>query len=482
MKYVYKMMVTLCMAGFLLCSCSEYLASVIWEGDAQKAVDDGLHFSPDGGEVTLPLRQNTDFSVHVFTKNGGKWLRVNGQEDSATFVLGNPEQFEVGMDLSVSASENTGLQARQGTVVLEAPHYRKEISVEQDSRKILSLASSSVYNLPSMGDTIVVKLRANINYNTSYDVSATWFHLLDSVRTDSMISYRYKVDALPDNSSNVRFQLIHFNSVDDQFTGSSPQVLVKQFPAEKRVDVSKPGTLSSLFQKGELESIKKLVVTGTLNGDDVLFLRTLYGATTSYGSVDAPYIESLDLSQAHIVKGGASYADYWRLGTSGQTEHVLCYTKDNVLTEQFFMSCERLRHLKLPESIVSIESIGDAAIEELTIPDGVREMKRGVFQCPQLKQLAFGSSLTVLPYYAFVNCPQLSKVIIPASVTSFIDSQLLGANCASEGELHVKAKFPPRLDGALDYMYRWKLYVPDGSASVYRQTAGWSGFKEIIEE
>lgn len=482
MKYIHNIL-AFCIVCYTFFSCSEYLDSIILDDDSQKVAAEGIHFPAEGGMMNLNFHANTGFSVITSTSDNKKWLKLENYPNDTFQTDTKPSAFNEPITIPITATENTDLQGREGKIIIEAPRYRKEISVKQGYKEILSLISSPTYNIPSEGDTIAIRIRANIGYAITYaNPNATWIHLTDSVHTDRLTAYQYVIDALPAGTTNGRIQIIHFTNKN--YLSSSPQVTIVQYPAEKKITVDKAGTLSTLINNEELQSIQKLTISGNINGDDVSFIRKVFGSTSTDATIKADFIKSLDLSKATIVKGGGYYAEYYHSGTDGKTEYVLCYTKDNTLTPWFFTFCKRLHELKLPENLLKIEDyvISNVPVEKLVIPNSVKEMKYGVAQCPQLQELTFSSSQTTLPMWAFANCPQLSKVIIPASIKSFEGSTVLGTGCALEGELHVQSYEPPTLDGELKYLYRWKLYVPKGTAPIYKKTTGWKNFKEIIEE
>jgi|GEM_PF-1854359 len=76
--------------------------------------------------------------------------------------------------------------------------------------------------------------------------------------------------------------------------------------AQTVVNVSQPGTLSSLVGEDNVYSVTSLKVKGAINGTDVRFLRRMAGAD-SIGNQTKGSLSTLDLSEARIVNGGSAY-------------------------------------------------------------------------------------------------------------------------------------------------------------------------------
>lgn len=82
---------------------------------------------------------------------------------------------------------------------------------------------------------------------------------------------------------------------------------------------------------------------------------------------------------------------------------------------------DRLRHLVLPESVVTLQtkSLADCtALKRLALPESVRSLGERVFQrCRKLERLTLSPNLTELPDYAFADCRSLTELTLPDGVT-----------------------------------------------------------------
>ena len=169
----------------------------------------------------------------------------------------------------------------------------------------------------------------------------------------------------------------------------------------RKVNVREPGTLSALLGD-ERDRITKLVVSGTLDGDDIECLRYMAGAPWRLGDYERGHgsLMELDLSRAEIA-GGKTYAfsdvtgvtlngsvtrngqrfEYnYKLDalTDAQWEEILAWginnatniqlgktdqgqlylgfkAKDNVIGAHMFADCGNLRSVWLPKSATAVE-------------------------------------------------------------------------------------------------------------------------------
>ncbi|MBR2318381.1 MAG: leucine-rich repeat domain-containing protein [Bacteroidaceae bacterium] len=114
-----------------------------------------------------------------------------------------------------------------------------------------------------------------------------------------------------------------------------------------------------------------------------------------------------------------------------------------------------------------IKSIGEfsfykCAIKEVTIPEGVEDIKEGAFAfCPELTSVKIPSSIKNIEDGAFYECPALKDFIsgIPAEKLFGINESIFGYTDKSV----------------------CTLYVPKGSKAAYAECDGWKEFQNIKE-
>lgn len=124
------------------------------------------------------------------------------------------------------------------------------------------------------------------------------------------------------------------------------------------------GTLSQLCC-GLTGNLDKLPISGSMDGDDFKFLRTILGAPQAGTSEPIDFsVEDVDLFDVNIVKGGGPY----------DGEH---YTVNGQLTAGLFADCAKLRRISLPATATVMARDAFArceALESLDINTEIAEI------------------------------------------------------------------------------------------------------------
>ena len=129
---------------------------------------------------------------------------------------------------------------------------------------------------------------------------------------------------------------------------------------ERTVKLSKAGTLSKLISNEEKYNIKKLTISGSINGSDIALIHDM--------ASDNGQLSTLDLKDAKIVKGGDPYY-------SGYT------TENNVVGAYMFIYCSKLQSLVLPSSVTTINNCAflRCGLRTFTLPKSVTSVGLGIF-------------------------------------------------------------------------------------------------------
>lgn len=179
------------------------------------------------------------------------------------------------------------------------------------------------------------------------------------------------------------------------------------------VTVEEAGTLSSLIPEEEKYTITSLKVVGSLNGDDICFIREMLGRNVNGSKTDGKLVD-LDMSEASIVEGGGAY--YY---TNINDVETPLKTKDNVIGEVMFWATS-LVNVILPNNITVIEhsAFMGCPLTDVTIPESVVEIGYAAFMdCTSLNTITLPEGLVSLGSAAFDNCPSLTSISIPDGVT-----------------------------------------------------------------
>lgn len=156
-----------------------------------------------------------------------------------------------------------------------------------------------------------------------------------------------------------------------------------------------------------------------------------------------------------------------------------------------FNHCDSLREMHIPIGIENIPNNFAAlanSLETVKIPESVTEIKDNAFQwCFALKNIKFPEGLKFLGQNAFHYCNP-DSIIFPESL------QYIGGGCCKYWnnlkKIYSKSTIPPFCDedpsNSGTYSF-WgtssniPVYVPIGSAELYRNAQGWSYFNNFIE-
>lgn len=252
--------------------------------------------------------------------------------------------------------------------------------------------------------------------------------------------------------------------------------------------LSAPGTLPQLLADTDPTLVGSLKVIGKINSADLDLLRQMAGCDRQ-GQRTKGHLSALDLSEATFVSGGGTF-----LTRDGQS----FATTDGDLPPCAFYGCRRLQRLVLPQS--GIRHFGDGA---LALCSGLKEVTvtpaadadfliddQVVWTADQTQVIAVlptrSGTLDIpkgtaqLHDYALAGCAKVSKVILPATVTS------LGAECfngcSALTELRTKHRAVPLLGGYDVFkgvnVASCKLYVLSDMRHTFENAAQWNVFAQ----
>ena len=229
------------------------------------------------------------------------------------------------------------------------------------------------------------------------------------------------------------------------------------------VNVPTAGTLSNIIQSDKMYKITNLKITGSLNADDIRFIRKMAGCYyNGNGSKYDGHLQYLDLgslSQISYVHSFEVYDENGYRSTLNDCLFPLAYLynlKTVVLPDLYkdynfsLMGCRNLTTAKMPDNLEKIgnntfkdcssledirisptvTSIGEYAfsgcssLTDIQIPDNVTYIGKYAFHgCSSLKYISIPEGLKNISASTFEDCSSLTFIDIPSSVTS------LGLNC-----------------------------------------------------
>lgn len=183
--------------------------------------------------------------------------------------------------------------------------------------------------------------------------------------------------------------------------------------AQTMVTLDKAGDLSKKIKDTEKFTITSLIVSGSINSDDVRFLREMAGRDMDGNETDGK-LSSLDLSDAKIVMGGGNYYKVKR-GLSTKYYNI---KENDVVDSHMFYNCRSLTSLKLPKTVKKIEQnafYNCQSLKECTLPESLSEINDKAFAKTKLSEVTFPASLTSIKYQAFSECSDLKTLRFTSS-------------------------------------------------------------------
>ena len=389
--------------------------------------------------------------------------------------------------------------------------------------------SPNVYYLPPKEGSQEILINTNVDYTIYIPEDATEWLSIDGskgMRCDA-ITFLYTA-----NEGVMRFtDVTIINNLDEPVD----TLTFVQDGVATEIYVGTPGTISTLISSREMEYLRAIKVSGSINGTDILFVKEM------------PLLSSLDISElSNTTLPNAAFKNWLSLERLYLPKDLI------VIPDELCYGCENLSYLTFPDSAItiklfafssctglegnleipnSVESIETRAFEKcgctgnLIIGSSVKSIGSYAFRNSKFEgELHLNNSITTIGSYAFVGCEYLSgDLIIPNSVITiesfafaycrFSGKLVIGdkvisvgtnafTSCQFRGDLIIGSKVERIFDGAFqDCRYINNVYtkavippevktsfpvtnflgVPYGSIGAYQSAHYWKDFLVIDE-
>lgn len=188
------------------------------------------------------------------------------------------------------------------------------------------------------------------------------------------------------------------------------------------VNVAEAGTLADLIPEADRATLKKLVLSGTINAQDFAFLRKRL-------IVSGSALKILDLSRVNI----AAY--------EGSTEAVSSsriYPANAIPFEalrQALSSSVVLREVVLPPNITEIQDYafwGSGTLTSVgTIPESVNNIGESAFARTNLRSIEIPGSVETLKQFTFNNCHNLQELKLNEGLKYFENNVVFSSSLKS---------------------------------------------------
>ena len=294
----------------------------------------------DAGEtISVDIKSNVDFGVQMPDVD---WIV---DEASSRGMSSHTLKYVV--------AANEGYDSRSAEIIFydKNSDLKDTLKVVQTQKDAI-IISKKEYDVKAEGETIEVKLSANVNIEVQIPSNAAWVAQTESrALTEKSIILKVAENISEENrSAEIIFK--------DKNSDLSEKVTITQkcpTPAgyvDGVLSIKTAGTMKKLLGDDYM-NITSLKIVGPINGDDIYYLRKMSGGY-DFSEIDRGKLNTLDLSEASIVKGG----DWYHKAGIGSSymDTDTHYTSDNIIGQSMFRRCYNLQKIILPRNIISIEA------------------------------------------------------------------------------------------------------------------------------
>ena len=293
---------------------------------------------------------------------------------------------------------------------------------------------------------------------------------------------------------------------------------------KKTVNVTTAGTLSSYISDSEKNVIEELTISGKLNGTDFRFLREMAGRDR-FGNVTNGKLKTLSLSNARIVSGGDYYLETGNLNLAVTENNTIpkyvfhdcilstIYFPSNLqkIESEAFENCKSLTYIDIPSGVTSIGEEcfnGCTSLSNIVIPSSVVSIGNNALSntawldnkpsgqvvyagkvafcfkggLGNVTSITFTSGTVGIADNAFENRLGLRSITFPSTIKHIGANAFVGCTSLSYITSNISSPFAIEQNVFDSSIYKTaNLFVPDGKASTYSRTSGWSSFLNIID-
>ena len=307
----------------------------------------------DAGEtISVDIKSNVEYGVQMPDVD---WIK---DEASNRGMSSHTLKYVI--------APNEGYDSRSAEIIFydQNSDLKDTLKVIQ-AQKDAIVISEKKYDVKAEGETIEVKLSANVDFEITMP-EVDWIEQVESRGlTEHMLNFKVAENEGEESRSAEIVFLNKDTQLSDSITIS--QECPKYTGYENGiVTISNAGTMQKLLGDNFL-TITSLKIVGPINGTDIVSLHKMLGREGE--------LATLDLSEATIVKGGHYYYEDHYFNKA-------YYSEDNKISHRMFMNCENLEQIILPDNITSIETdafVGCLSLKSITIPDNVTKLGSSIF-------------------------------------------------------------------------------------------------------
>lgn len=345
--------------------------------------------SDEGETITVELKSNCDFKVNMPTVD---WIT----EAPATKAMSSHTLYYV-------ISPNETYDNRKAEIIFSD----KNNAQVTDTLKVIQMQKNAIiiakdtFRIEEEGGYIDVELKTNIEYEVNIPKAYSW---IEQVTTKGLADHTLRFSVKELTSQKPRTGSIYIRSNDGKLNSKITVIQQLKDISTLNLHVEEPGTLRKLFDSSRKYEVKNLTLSGNLNGNDLELIRSMY-------------LDFLDLTNANLVEGGASY---YRCDI-GVDHGKSFYSKNDTITPYLFYY-SKIKKIILPNSIthISYDAFSrNGVLESVTINGNVREIEREAFEfCNSLKEIHLPDNIESIGGSAFWGCSSLMEIDLPEKLDS----------------------------------------------------------------
>lgn len=448
------------------CHNDEPSIGIVWDKESESIVRDGIIINSERQTLTLNFTNPHQSAMSVHSDE--EWLSVSLKE--------------VDGELIIQVNSNDSYDERTGIVSLTTDNQTTNIQIHQDGMH-MAIPVDKCYTHDYDKGSIIVRVKANGVLDVDlYPSDCNWAKVsqLKKGANDEWIV----TVTLDENQGYGRIVSLEFK-VDGSNASSNcgPCIIQEAAPFDEDVEikVSEAGMLPILMGENidNLKRIRNLTIIGGINGLDFPILRQLF-SSTNLERLNQPI--SVNLTNCAIVAGYKNPYQYYGWEPTGIDESTPIFYGE--IPQGIFTNAQNLTSIQLPESLKVIGRMafsGCSNLKRINIPNSVEEIGAKAFwECSGIEEIniSSNSNLTSIGNQAFTTGSPIDSLSLPECLTYIASEAFLGCN-VSHLHLHwtdpLEVRIVPNTESCT-------LYVPIGTADIYRTVRNWCKFKQIVEE
>lgn len=345
-----------------------------------------------------------------------------------TFKSGFPNDVPVTVSelkvygMAAQGTYSNGWTPDENQAVAEGTPFNELVTVtaENTALQATQAASANFVVIPQFGGSVTVSFKAAVSLDAS-EVKTKEFTTTLVPAWEAGNCYNYVATI---TEQNMEVESITYD--DPTVTEWVEQEIESGIGT--MVVVNEAGNLATLLANANPSQITSLKINGDLNEDDFQYIRENLSA-----------LETLDLSGTDLtVFPDRALAFYDDANTT--LKEVILPEGLTTIEEAAFANCTALEKLNVPSTVTTLGRwiLENTAVSSFTIPEGVTTIPANCFYGSALTSMVVPKTVTSFATiyeedygdcsWAFVQCMQLTSLVIEAPVTTIPNDFCLSTN------------------------------------------------------